>query len=247
MNSLLLAIGFLTSIPISAAPPRAGDLGRAAVWFPWIGFCLGGALAAAHIASLQVFPPLVAATLTVALWALVTGGLHLDGLADSCDGLLAPATPERRLAMMRDPHVGAFGVAGLIIHLMLKVALVAVLPAASAVIPLTLAASVSRWVIVLVAQQPAARPDGMAANFALGLTRGVLLLAALLPLAWLIIGVVFSLQIIIALMLAHLAAFALAGLAHLRLGGITGDVLGLVVEASEVVMLLVFAAIIPIA
>src|SRR5262245_61596780 len=96
-------------------------MGRAALWFPLIGFGLGLVLAGGLLLFRLFFSPALAAALTVAAWAALTGGLHLDGLADCCDGLLATATPERRLEIMRDPRLGAFGVTGLTLFLILKV------------------------------------------------------------------------------------------------------------------------------
>src|SRR5574341_1405919 len=95
-------------------------------------------------------------------------------IADCCDGLLSAATPERRLEIMRDPRLGAFGAIGLVLFLIVKVVAVASLQrletfaTAFPVGEFVLAASLSRWLIVLVALQPQARPGGMGADFARG-------------------------------------------------------------------------------
>ncbi len=275
MKHLRLAFSFLTTLPVRAetgqpSDPSARfasgqDLGRAAAWFPFVGLMLGAMLSIAYFLLSQTFPPLLAAALTVALWAALTGGLHLDGLADCCDGLLASVTPDRRIEIMRDPRTGAFGVIGLILFLALKMLAVAyllppfyppfplsLLP--NIVVPVTLAAVLARWLILVVARQPSARPGGLGADFALGLTPPTLTLAALLPLAliaglaillfgnW---GLTFSFggwRIIRAVLFAHLTAFAVIAFARARLGGVTGDVLGLTVELAELTVLLTFAA-----
>lgn len=249
MNSLLLALSFLTILPVRVATPAPGAMGRAAFWFPLIGLGLGVILAGTHLALGQLFPPLLATALTVAAWAAITGGLHLDGLADCCDGLLATATPERRLEIMRDPRLGTFGVTGLSLFLILKVLAVASLPSDGSVGPyapviyLVLATSASRWLIVLVAQQPLARPGGMGADFKLGLTPAVIGLALLVPLGWVGLGLgLRAWSLLAALGLAHLTTFAIIAVARARLGGVTGDVFGLTVELSELVILLTFAA-----
>jgi adenosylcobinamide-GDP ribazoletransferase len=244
VNGLLLAIGFLTAVPVQTDAPHADTLGRAARWFPFVGFCLGGMVASAHWGLMQVFPPLVAAALTVTLWAALTGGLHLDGLADCCDGLLAATTRERRLEILRDPRLGAFGVAGLTLFLIAKVAAVSALPVA-ALLPFVAAATFARWLIVLAARQPLARPSGLAAEFAAGQTRTTLGLAALLPVALLGLGVFGSWRLLLAAALAHLIALGLIGLARARLGGVTGDVFGLIVELSELAALLAFVGQLP--
>src|SRR2546422_10360486 len=102
-------------------------LGSAAVWFPVIGVGLGAVLVAADLVASSLFPALLSALLTVTAWKLLTGGLHLDGLADCLDGLLGHDA-EQRLAIMRDSRIGAFGAIGLILFLLLEVVAVAGLP-----------------------------------------------------------------------------------------------------------------------
>jgi adenosylcobinamide-GDP ribazoletransferase len=241
MNALLLAIGFLTAIPVQAGAASADALGRAARWFPFVGFCLGGVVAGAYWGLLQVFPPLVAAVLTVTLWVALTGGLHLDGLADCCDGLLAATTRERRLDILRDPRLGAFGGIGLALFLIAKVAAVSVLPTSTILLAIVSASTFARWLIVLAGREPLARPDGLAAQFAAGLTPATVWLAALLPAALLLVGLFGSWRTLLAAALAHLVMFGLAALARARLGGVTGDVFGLIAEAAELVSLLAFS------
>jgi adenosylcobinamide-GDP ribazoletransferase len=241
MKYLSLALGFLTAIPIRTGAPQPGDMGRSAMWFPLIGFALGLILAAAYLLLSFLFPSLLAAALTVALWAALTGGLHLDGLADCCDGLLATTTPEHRLEIMRDPRLGSFGVIGLTLFLTLKILALASLPPFS-LLALPLAACLSRWLILPVALQPQARPDGLGADFSRGLARPVIVLAALVPLAWLTLGLSFVIwRVTLAIAFAHLLTLALIVLAGNRLGGVTGDVFGLTVELAELTMLLTFA------
>ena len=247
MKHLRLALSFLTTLPVRAEASGPAELGRAAAWFPFVGLVLGALLSIAHFLLSQTFAPLLAA----ALWAALTGGLHLDGLADCCDGLLASVAPERRLEIMRDPRTGAFGVIGLVLFLVLKILAVAyLLPLSSTrilpglIAPFTLATVLARWLILIVARQPSARPGGLGADFALGLTPLTLALAALIPLA-LIVGLMFNFdgwRIIRAVLFAHLIAFAVIAFARARLGGVTGDVLGLTVELAELTVLLTFAA-----
>src|SRR5262245_52076209 len=109
----MLAVSYLSFLPVLApAGDRVWCLGPAAVCLPV--FCLGlGALAAAvDTLAVQLFSVTVSAVLTVAVWKTVTGGLHLDGLADCLDGLMG-ADRERRLAIMRDSRIGTFGALGL--------------------------------------------------------------------------------------------------------------------------------------
>lgn len=243
MRGLWVALGFLTTFPVGSPAVEPGDLGRAAVWFPAVGLAVGALLSAANFLLDRLFPPLVAAALVIALWAVITGGLHLDGLADCCDGLLAAATPERRLEILRDPTVGAFGASGLIIFLILKIFSVAALPSSSFLL-LPLATCLARWLILPVALEPAARPEGIGANFALGLRGGdspgrAYFVAALIPL---VLIAAAGWRALVAAGLAHITAWLVVRFSRARLGGITGDVFGLVVEVAELVVLLTFAA-----
>ena len=238
---LRLALSFLTVLPVGPPEAQPGDLGRAAAWFPAVGLLLGAALAAAQWGLGQLFSPLLSAALLVALWAGLTGGLHLDGVADCGDGLLAAVSPERRLEIMRDPRLGSFGGLSLILFLLLKVlAVAALLPSLRLTFyPLLLAPVLARWLMLLVACQPSARPGGLGAAFAAGLKPGLIFMAALLPIGLIAIG---GWRAAVAVGLALLVTLGLIRLAQARLGGVTGDVLGLTIELSELVVLLTFAA-----
>ena len=111
--SFLIALPFLTTIPVKVSGkigPK--EFGRAMAWFPAVGLLLGGILALADLGTRTLLPPAVSAAITLALWVLLTGALHLDGLMDCCDGLLAARDPEKRLDILRDTHMGAFAVVG---------------------------------------------------------------------------------------------------------------------------------------
>ena len=239
-NSLFLAIGFLTVLPVRVKDAAMNEVGRAAMLFPFVGFFMGLALGIAHLVFLQFFAPLLAAALTVTLWITFTGGLHLDGLADCCDGLLVSASPERRLEIMRDPRVGAFGVIGLVLIIALKTLSISWIDFGSLQI-FVLALSISRWLILIVAVQPQARVNGMSAEFARGITRRTILIAAIVPMLLMIAGLVIW-QVWVATIAAHAVMFLAIRFARARIGGVTGDVIGLTIEVSEAIILILFAA-----
>ncbi|MGH7385630.1 MAG: adenosylcobinamide-GDP ribazoletransferase, partial [Candidatus Rokuibacteriota bacterium] len=144
MGSLILALRFLTIVPVpgrEAEGPSA--LGRAAWWFPVVGLMLGGALAATGSFIEAVWPPLLGAALLATVWKVATGGIHLDGLADSLDGL-AGRDAAWRLAVMRDSRIGVFGAAGLILLLLLTITALAGLPASVRLRVLVLAPVIGR-------------------------------------------------------------------------------------------------------
>lgn len=241
MSGLLTAARYLTIVPFPGrnhAPMEA--LGPSAAWFPIVGIGLGTVLALADRLTSWVFPPLLAALLTVTVWKVVTGGLHLDGLADCLDGLVG-RDPEHRLAIMRDSRIGSFGAMGLILFLMLEIVALAELPAAVRWRALLAAPVIARAAPALLARlfRPA-RPDGQGAAFhagvgapAVAVCLAVALVAATLALGWL--GVA-------ALAAGLPSAVALAAFVARRIGGVTGDVLGASVEISELAVLLTVAA-----
>ncbi len=234
MRSLFVALGFLTSIPVRTPAPQPGDLGRAAIWFPFVGVVIGAILVVAQLILTRFFAPLLAGALIVVVWIAVTGGLHLDGLADCGDGLLAATTRERRLEIMRDPRLGTFGGTVLVMHLLIKTLAVASLTAS---IALLLAPALARWLMLFVARQPAARPGGLGAAFSAGLPKTSWIGAAIVPLLLLVPGAPRS---IFAAIAAALVTLGIIRLTRSRLGGVTGDVLGMTIEVVEVVVLLVF-------
>ncbi len=236
-QEVILAFSFLTVIPMPTLDYQPGLLGRAGRWFPLVGLVIGGLLLLAHWGLALLFPPLLTAALVTSLWAALTGGLHLDGLADCCDGLLAATSRERRLEIMRDPRTGAFAVVGVVLFLLLKVTALAALP--TALPALLLAPTWARWLLLWVARQPLARPSGLGADFAAGLTTRRQWWAFFLPL--LLLLPFFTLQTGLAILTAFGVTGWLIYIARQRLGGVTGDVYGLVVEASELTILLVCA------
>ncbi len=240
MRRLFGALAFLTRIPIpgSLHPTDAAAVGRAMLFFPLVGALIGGG-AALLGRGLTLFPPMVAAILVVAYGALVTGALHLDGLADSADGFGGGKTRDDVLRIMKDHAVGAFGATALVLLLALKMACVASLLADWRV--LILAPLVARWASVpLCRLLPPARSDGL--GQALGAHVGAVEIigASVLALggAWWL-GGARGLGCVGVVALSS----AFGGLVCVRrIGGITGDTLGANTELSEVLVYLVWLA-----
>ncbi len=240
MKYLSIAFNLLTTLPVRApADWRAGDSGRAAGWYPFVGMALAALVAAVYVLSGLYFPQLITAMLALAVWVMLTGGLHLDGLADCCDGLFHASDPARRLEIMKDSRMGAFGGIGLILALMIKGSALASLPTEQAVPVILLAASLGRWFIILAGFQPLARAGGMGADFSSGLKKSSLFWGGLIPLA---LAIFLGIQGILALGITSLGAFFILRFARARIGGITGDVFGLIVEAAEIITLVTLTA-----
>ena len=241
MSGFLAAARYLTIVPLPGPGHAPIDaLGRSAAWFPIVGIGIGVGLVLADRVTSWLFPPLLAALLTVTAWKLVTGGLHLDGLADCLDGLVG-RDPERRLAVMRDSRIGAFGAIGLIFFLLLEIVALSELPPAVRARTLLAAPVIARATPALLSRlfRPA-RPDGQGAAFHASVARSstVIGVAVALAVALLSLGALGLVVIAVGL----LAALAVAGLLARLLGGVTGDVLGAAVEVSELTVLLTVSA-----
>lgn len=237
MKYLRIAFNLLTTLPIPAPKDwQPGDSGRAGGWYPLIGLVLGSMVAGVFYLTSLAFPPLVVSGVSLAVWVCLTGGLHLDGLADCCDGLWHASNPRRRLEIMKDPHLGAFGAIGLGMALLLKFAMLSSLAPERAILTILLAASLGRWVILLAGLQPLARSGGMGADFAAGLHKSSLAWGAIIPLT---LTALLGWHGLFALVLTLLAVVGLLRFVRDRIGGVTGDVFGLLVEVVEILVLLI--------
>ncbi|MGH7326525.1 MAG: adenosylcobinamide-GDP ribazoletransferase [Candidatus Rokuibacteriota bacterium] len=240
MRGLLLAARHLTIVPLgSGAVHDPGALGRAAPWFPVVGLGMGGVLALTEMVTGALFPALLAALLTVTVWKLLTGGLHLDGLADCLDGL-SGVDAEQRLRIMSDSRIGVFGAVGLILFLLLEIAAVAELGPAWRWRALLAVPAIGRATPALLAWCfPSARPGGQGAIFGRSVQKWALPVA--LGTAGVLAGLALGPSGLVALAVACLVALGIGRFFTLRIGGITGDVLGAGVEAAELVALLVIS------
>ncbi|MGF1506214.1 MAG: adenosylcobinamide-GDP ribazoletransferase [Anaerolineae bacterium] len=236
MRALIGAFGFLTIIPTGGVFPE--QAGHAFTWFPLVGLVIGALLAGVSL--LPVPDGGVHAFLLLAMRILLTGGLHLDGLADSCDGLFASVPVERRLAIMKDPRAGSWAVIGLVVLLLGKWSALRALPAAPATLLVTPVAA--RWaMVVAVAAFPYARQKGTGGLFRQGFGPGQVLGAT--GLTALILGglaaVTGSWLPLLTAAAALLTVFLFGGWAARRLGGcLTGDTYGAVCEITETVCLM---------
>jgi adenosylcobinamide-GDP ribazoletransferase len=231
------ALGFLTVVGGAAPPDR-----RAPAWFGAVGAVVGLAVGGVWWAAGELWPPLVAAVLAVTADAALTGMLHLDGLADSADGLLPPIDRDRRLAIMAAPDVGAFGMAAVALVLVARVAALASLAPEPLLVAGLWAGSRAAMALTLGRVPYARGPGGSAAGFAGGPGTTPAIAATLVAAT---VAVLAALGIVPGAVTVLAAAAGFAGLVALavrRIGGYTGDVLGAAGAVAETVGLLVAAA-----
>jgi adenosylcobinamide-GDP ribazoletransferase len=225
---------FLTRVPVPGVDDFSPlDLARSATWFPFVGLIVGGVVALVAFA-LDHRSAALAGIVGVLAWVWLTGALHLDGLADLSDALGAShRDPERFFTVLRDPHVGTFGIVSVVLILMLKAAALATLAAGALwAVPLLLAwarlgtLAWGRWLKPL--------KSGHGEQFAWQISVGWIVFWALLLL-------VCSAAVAPALCAAPLVIAAWGAWLKARLGGMTGDCLGAGVEVTETALLLLVA------
>jgi len=245
---------FLTRIPGPASvAPGAVEVGRSAAWFPLVGAAIGviegfvgWVLSYFAVKSDSNWShssvPIVIAVLVVGTGVVLTGALHLDGLADMADGFGGGWTREDVLRIMRDHVIGSYGAVALILVLLLKIASVsALITRGAAITYLIVAAALSRGAIVAVGfSLPYARSSegGLGGSFE---NLGKIEVACSSALAVALSFVGGWRTAVISLFLAGLASFGSARYCRRRIGGVTGDTLGATSEICETVILMVGA------
>ena len=240
IRSFRAAVSFLTVVPVAAADRSPGArLGRA--YFPAVGALLGMAGGLVFVVVTSVSTQLLGAAAAVATLAVLTGALHLDGLADSADGLFGRGDMQRRLEVMRDPRLGTFGVVAVVAVLMVDVAALASMSPPRALVGLVVAGALSRLAtLALVSFLPYVRTGGLGVAVATGERRGIDL--AVGGATALLVCLLDWRRAVVAVVLASATGLGVAVLARRRLGGATGDVYGAASELTQLAVLLVFAA-----
>ncbi len=236
MRTFLLMLQFFTRLPIPfELPCEPEDFAKGPPWFPAVGWVIGGILFSVALGLNRLQEPWMTAALLVALEALLTGGLHLDGLADSFDGLYSNRSRERILEIMKDSRIGSNGVLALIGLLGLKTVTLAVLPPALVPLAVLVMPAAARFNMTLACWlfRPA-RPQGMGnlyiGRVGAGGAAGAALLLAI-PLSG-IPGIHFGV-----VLGTLLAGWLFCRSADRILGGITGDILGALCELSGLAFL----------
>ena len=211
---------------------------------PVVGLGLGAVLALLQLGlSWLGAPSLVGSVVLVVALLLMTGGLHADGLMDTCDAAFVHATPERRLEIMRDPRVGAFGVIGLASVLLLKISALDALPGITRWELLLVAPTVGRWSIVLLATAfPYGRASGLGAPLKASASPGKLLIASVVPV---VVSVAMGPPGVAAMAVAIVGAWLFGRWLVGLLPGLTGDCYGAACELTETLVWLSGALLAP--
>lgn len=239
MVEIFAALQFLTIFPpVIKRPFTIQELGRSAGFYPLVGLLLGGLMAGVYWLLEQAFPLPVAAVFVLVVWVSFTRALHVDGFMDCCDGLFGGFTPARRLEIMRDSRVGAFGVAGGILLILTKYTFLLAQP--SPLTSLILVPALGRWALTFnIVLFPYARESGMGRDIKdntrwpqLALATLTVLVAAWILSRWLGLAA-FVASVVVSLVWAKIVMQ--------RIPGLTGDVYGATCELVELTALLLLA------
>ncbi|MEI7815187.1 MAG: adenosylcobinamide-GDP ribazoletransferase [Coriobacteriia bacterium] len=242
-----LAISLMTIVPTSARMPEDGTVPQVAGWFPAVGLALG-AVGYTLVKVVGAYPlrhaqPFLLAALIVTFWAIATRMMHLDGLADVADGYWGSHDPARRLEIMSDSHVGAFGASAITLVLIVEIMAIGSINFAPHELPLLLVPAIARFSATAgcwlgkPARQGGLGRSVMARPTVLGAMPALVVFVGVAAVSWLIYGVtgavLFTVGILLALGIPHVLAR--------RFGGVTGDVLGASVLLTETILFVAFA------
>jgi len=233
MRSLLIALQFLTRIPMGKYPRDEKRLGKSMAYFPIVGLILGGILVLVNWGFSIIMAPLVADALTIVTLIILTGALHIDGLIDTIDGLAGGKTKEEILRIMRDSRVGAFGIIGIVSLIMLKLVLLHEIPLEIKREVLLLFPVMGRWAMVVASSLSVyARREGTGKVFVNYCGRKELVIASLITL--IITGSFLKILGLELFFFVLALTLLLTRFISKRIGGMTGDTLGAVNEIMEV-------------
>jgi len=238
MKSLLSALQFLTIIPVRLNSVNNKNISASLLYFPVVGLFLGLLLAGINnLLCIFGFPKLSTDIILIVSLVLLTGGMHLDGLADCADAFLSRKGREDMLKIMRDSHVGVMGVLGIMSIVLLKISFLHSINVSAKPIALILMCVLSRWSLVMaIFLFPYARPEGKAKVFAQGINGKIFAVATIITLAC--VGAVWGIKGFLTLLIIAGCTYLIGKFISRKIAGVTGDTLGALNETIEVITLL---------
>ncbi len=241
MKRFLVALQLLTILPVRIGREiREEDFGKSLLYFPIIGVLIGLVLSATAF-TFGFLSHLIAGVVVIIVSAIITGGIHLDGFADTCDGFYGDKPKEKILEIMRDSRIGVMGVTGIVSLLLLKFVLIVSIPPKILWQSLIMMTAFARWSQVLACYISGyAREEGKARHF-IEYAGGKELLAGSFFTAALFLSLM-RLGGAIVLIAPLLSTFLFICYAKRKIGGMTGDTIGATSEIAEIAVLLSIVA-----
>ncbi|MCG2714078.1 MAG: adenosylcobinamide-GDP ribazoletransferase [Candidatus Omnitrophica bacterium] len=236
MRSFLIALQFLTIFPVKfKSEIKNEEFGLSLLYFPFVGLAIGFILSSNAIL-FSFLPILVKGTLILTVSVIITGGIHLDGFADTCDGFYGNKPKEKILEIMRDSHIGAMGAIGLILLLLLKFSIIINLQNVILWKALVEMAVFSRWSQVLACGiTHSARQEGKAKYFIEYSSKKILIMGGVFTVVLFLL--MARLKGVFLFMLPFLCVLLFIQYIKRRIGGMTGDTIGAISEIAEVSVL----------
>jgi len=236
IRGLILALQFFTRIPINVSVGFNEKNIRYSVFFlPLVGAVVGG-LGGLAFYLLRPYNKLIASFIALLITIILTGGLHIDGLSDTFDGFLSNRDREETLKIMQDSRIGAFGVLSIVLLLIFK--LILIISIESVPLAITLSFANSRLVLgLIISNKKVAKPTGLGNLFHNSNPKEIILISAII---YLIAIVSLDIKYTIPLIVNILAAEYISRISYKKIGGLTGDVYGAIIEIGDIVSLLSF-------
>jgi len=234
MKQLILLIQFLTRIPINIhLDVTREDLSKAVIYFPIVGYIVGGILSLVYLSLNASIDQLILVFLVVMIQVIITGGLHIDGLSDTFDGIYSGREKSKILEIMKDPNVGTFGVLSILFAIGFKFVLLYKIE--NQMLWVLLLMPVFSRVCVMIASYKGhyARKNGLGNLFIEQVTKKQLLIG----LFFTMVPMYFVQSIYLGLLVNVLFTVWFVSYVSKKIGGITGDTLGAIVELNEVIFL----------
>ena len=232
MKHLLIAFQFLTVLPLKICIEIKGeDYGKSLVYFPIVGMTIGATLSAISLCC-GFLPVPVLGAIVLIFSAFLTGMLHLDGFADTCDGFYGSKPKEEILEIMRDPRIGVMGVVGITLLLLLKFSLIISIPKDVLWRSLITMCCLARWTQATGCLLPYARNEGKAGLFIKYARKEDIIIGGVFTI--IVFSALFGLKGIIIFFSSLIPALIFICHAKSKIGGMTGDTIGAVSEITEV-------------
>ncbi len=245
MKGLIALFKFTTRLPLGNSSNFTEDgVGKSMKFFPLVGIILGLIMYTAHtLLSLYINSSLVIAAVIVVIYVILTGALHLDGLSDTFDGIFSYRSKQRMLEIMKDSRVGANGVIVLVLYFILNIIFLADLES----IDLPMGAFILLYpvvgrmnTVINCATAPYARTSGMAKDFVEQTDYKGFLISFLITMGYAYAVLTYfklDISIIAIVPIMAILGYYFARLMTRKIGGVTGDTLGAVLELTQVIML----------
>ncbi len=240
MSGIVFAIQHLTIIPLrSGRPFDERQLGRSSMFFPLVGIILAILIIAVDWLTGILFPPPVRPAILIVCLIILTGGIHLDGFMDTADGVLSGRSREKKLEIMRDSRVGAFGVIALFSLLLLKYSLLASFIGKEIYPPLIMMTVLGRGAMTFaIGKFPYARADGLGSIYLKYTGNFEIFVAGLI--SFIVACICSGLGGLLIFLIMVISAWIICIYFKKILGGLTGDTYGALNEILEVLLLLIY-------